>query len=151
MAELITTPRCTHVILHCIDFRIQPVLQNWMLEKDMVGDVDIISTAGSCKNQAVALENLEIACRLHRPEHLWFLQHEDCGAYGGRLAFDSDVAQRQTLLGDMEALARRATKLRRGIRVHQLLVRAGKKGWWVEEVGTVTPSVSVDERADETP
>ena len=71
---------CKATVLHCIDFRIQRFLNEY-LEERFAGSYDRISVAGGVRN--VPLDQFEVSIRLHQPKTIVLIQHEDCGAYGG--------------------------------------------------------------------
>ena len=76
---------CKATVLHCIDFRIQRFLNEY-LEERFAGSYDRISVAGGVRN--VPLDQFEVSIRLHQPKTIVLIQHEDCGAYGGSKEFD---------------------------------------------------------------
>ena len=80
---------CEALVIHCIDFRIQ-VFLNEYLEERFSGTYDRVAVAGGVK--ILPLEQCEVSVRLHDPKTIVLIQHEDCGAYGGSEA-----------LGDFEA------------------------------------------------
>ena len=64
------------------------------METKFPNGYDLISVAGGVKRLAsdplennFVLEQLKISDRLHKPEVIVLIQHEDCGAYGGSKAF----------------------------------------------------------------
>jgi len=80
---------CEVLVIHCIDFRIQGFLNEY-LEGRFPGAYDRVAVAGGVK--ALPLEQCEVSVRLHNPNIILLIQHEDCGAYGG-----------SEELGDLEA------------------------------------------------
>jgi len=86
---------CKAVVLHCIDFRFQQVL-NGHFDKEFPEGYDLVSVAGGVKELVdkgdtndFLLEQVKISCKLHHPQNIVLIQHEDCGAYGGSGAFKS--------------------------------------------------------------
>ncbi|MDP3982164.1 MAG: hypothetical protein Q8P70_01280 [bacterium] len=87
---------CEAVAVRCIDFRIQKFLNAYLDEK-FPGSYDCLSLAGGVKHLLddgeeynTALHNLRISHSLHYPSRIVLIQHEDCGAYGGCVAFEND-------------------------------------------------------------
>lgn len=102
---------CKYLILHCMDYRLQPVIEEWKKTKGLSGDVDVMSIAGSCKdlaNYAVGtcesnfvMAMITLAYEKHGVRNIILTQHEDCGAYGGKTAFANDDAEKAKVVGDM--------------------------------------------------
>ncbi|MDP2641118.1 MAG: hypothetical protein Q8P39_01060 [Candidatus Yanofskybacteria bacterium] len=84
---------CKAVAVHCIDFRIQKYL-NTYLDTRYPENYDLLSLAGGIKHllddgeqNNVELGDLLVSDRLHHPDTIILIQHEDCGAYGGSQTF----------------------------------------------------------------
>lgn len=82
---------CSTLVLHCIDFRLGRAIKEWLHEKGLLGDVDIVSVAGAAKNivephapsdREFVLRQIEISKRLHNINTVVLMNHTDCGAYG---------------------------------------------------------------------
>ena len=91
---------CEAVVLHCIDFRFRKSLYEFLMKRFPRG-YDLISAAGSVKrllqdgpDNNFVLEQLQTSDRLHSPQTIVLLQHEDCGAYGGSKAFQDFEVER---------------------------------------------------------
>ena len=60
---------------------------NGYFDKEFLGEYDLISVAGGAKGiverEDYLFNQMAISCRLHSPENIVLIQHEDCGAYGG--------------------------------------------------------------------
>ena len=88
------THTCKGVALHCIDFRFRKRLEEFLHERFLNDDYDLIVVAGSVKSLAgerdgsgFLTEQFDTSLRLHAPSIIVRMQHEDCGAYGGSAAF----------------------------------------------------------------
>lgn len=90
---------CDNLIIHCIDFRFIKAINAFMNDHQLTGNCDVISVAGGVKNlvepsdpadKAVLLKQIELSKKLHGISVVYLVNHEDCGAYGGRGAFESD-------------------------------------------------------------
>ena len=91
---------CEALVLHCIDFRFRKSLSKYLIECFPEG-YDLIAVAGGVKRLLTdgtennfLLDQLRISNRLHNPEKIVLLQHEDCGAYGGSKAFQDFEIER---------------------------------------------------------
>lgn len=89
---------CKYWLARCMDYRLWQPIHEWVTKKDMVGDCDLISLGGTLKeligdNEEVKkylLDQIGIAYNLHGSREGFVLDHMDCGAWGGRAAFDFD-------------------------------------------------------------
>ncbi|MDQ5927702.1 MAG: hypothetical protein QG633_140 [Patescibacteria group bacterium] len=89
---------CSTLVLHCIDYRFGKAKKQYLEEKGLLGDCDIVAIAGAAKNIAspsepsdteMILRQVDIAQRLHGISNVVVINHTDCGAYGGKSAFAS--------------------------------------------------------------
>lgn len=105
---------CKTLIIHCIDFRFGDAIKNYLKEKNLLGDCDIVSVAGAAKNIAdpkmesdkeFMLRQISISASLHHIKEIIIMNHEDCGAYGGRKAFASYDEEKNRLTEDMKKAA----------------------------------------------
>jgi len=78
VAELI----CEAVVVHCIDYRLQNFLNDWLTKRFGIQNYDRISWAGGVKDFIYVREQIDIARRLHKVKKVILINHEDCGAYG---------------------------------------------------------------------
>lgn len=83
-------PQIKAVIITCIDYRIQSVVDNWIKDNNYTGGFDRISIAGVTKNmvkpiqtrlRATLLRELGLSIKLHNPQKIILMDHEDCGAF----------------------------------------------------------------------
>jgi len=107
---------CTHAIVHCMDFRLNPSIQNYLLDHDLVNTTDIISVAGAVKDineseNGFVEGQIELSVRLHQISTLLLLNHTDCGAYGGSDKFETKDEEKEFHLGELrKAQAKLKTK-----------------------------------------
>lgn len=80
---------CKYLVVHCIDFRLQKSIKDYLEKNGLLGDCDIVSIAGAVKNSDFLLEQLDISVNLHGVQEVVLVNHTDCGAYGGSGAFGS--------------------------------------------------------------
>lgn len=89
---------CDNLIIHCIDFRFIKAINAFMDAQELTENCDIISIAGGVKNlvepsdpadRTVLLKQIELSKKLHGISAVYLVNHEDCGAYGGKQAFES--------------------------------------------------------------
>ena len=78
MVELI----CDAVVVHCIDYRLQGFLNDWLTKRFGIKNYDRISWAGGVKDLIYIRGQIDIAHRLHKIKKAVLINHEDCGAYG---------------------------------------------------------------------
>lgn len=90
---------CSTLVLTCIDFRFQQSIHDWMESNSIMGDHDRVGIAGGVLNlthpeqeqyRSLILKQIEISWNLHHIKKIILINHEDCGAYGGKTAFGSD-------------------------------------------------------------
>jgi carbonic anhydrase len=101
---------CSTLILHCIDFRFGIAIKQYLEEKNLLGDRDIVAVAGAAKNLAspklptdkeFIMRQIEISTSLHGITQIILMNHTDCGAYGGRSAFPSREEEEKTHFEEM--------------------------------------------------
>lgn len=70
------------IVIHCIDFRFQKFIDEW-LKKNMADyKFDRVGLAGGVFDFYTILKQVEISNRLHLIKKVVLINHEDCGAYG---------------------------------------------------------------------
>ncbi|MBI2124079.1 MAG: hypothetical protein HYU04_02500 [Candidatus Wildermuthbacteria bacterium] len=99
---------CKALVIHCIDFRFRKSLAEF-LEVRFGDSYDLVSIAGGVKrlvqdplDNNFILEQVKISDRLHKPEVILLIQHEDCGAYGGSVAFGDFSTEQETQNQELE-------------------------------------------------
>ena len=85
------TPLCEHMIVSCIDYRIQKHVTNYGREH-LGGTYDYLCHAGATKDLNRTLEQIDMAVELHGVRHVTLIHHENCGAYGELGSLDRHVA-----------------------------------------------------------
>lgn len=100
--------KAKYCIVTCIDFRLQKAYADFMRSHEMPGESDIISLAGCTRDLVKPLEEwhrdslmrqLELSVKLHDPDTIIFMDHQDCGGY----AQDGTIPQGLTLEDDKRA------------------------------------------------
>lgn len=89
---------CRAALLKCMDFRLGPKTCQFLNEKGLSGDTDMISVAGAAKDIAAnpegfVMEQVKLSVGLHSINTLYIMHHSDCGAYGGASKFESPEAE----------------------------------------------------------
>lgn len=99
---------CKALVIHCIDFRFRKSLAEF-LEQRFGDSYDLVSVAGGVKrlvqdplDNNFILEQIKISDKLHKPEVILLIQHEDCGAYGGSVAFGDFSTEQETQNQELE-------------------------------------------------
>ena len=73
---------CEAVVVHCIDFRLQQFLNEWLEKRFGKQNYDRISWAGGVREFAIVQTQIRLSARLHNVKIAILINHEDCGAYG---------------------------------------------------------------------
>jgi hypothetical protein len=73
---------CEAVVVHCMDFRLQHFLNEWLSRRFGIKNYDRISWAGGVREFAIIQTQIETSRRLHGVKKAILINHEDCGAYG---------------------------------------------------------------------
>jgi len=73
---------CEAVVVHCIDFRLQHFLNNWLTQRFGIQNYDRVSWAGGVREFAIVQGQIQTSARLHSVKKVILINHEDCGAYG---------------------------------------------------------------------
>lgn len=88
---------CTTLLIRCIDFRLTKPIHTWLESQGLSDQCDVVSWAGSAQNLSNGLDQaqdilgqIKLAKKLHQIERVIIMNHGDCGAYGGRSAFDTE-------------------------------------------------------------
>lgn len=98
-----------------MDFRFGSAIKNYLVDKHVLDDCDIVSLAGAAKNLAspstdsdrdTILRQIEISHRLHNITSVLLINHTDCGAYGGVAAFANTDEEQTTHTQDLSSAAR---------------------------------------------
>jgi len=99
--------KCKYAMVQCIDFRFREETERFATKLFGTADYDLYSWPGSAKKIAddaireITLAQLAVCADLHSAEKIVLVSHTDCGAYGGKDAFDNVEAERQKLTDDL--------------------------------------------------
>jgi len=118
-----------------MDFRLPEELIKFMRERGLLGDCDLPGLAGAAKtiadptapeHQATAMDQIDLAVRLHGVRTVILMNHTDCGAYGGKEAFTTGEQERKRHTVDLKKA--RGIILRRfpGVEVQTFLAVVGE-------------------------
>jgi Putative carbonic anhydrase len=121
--------KCSNLLLHCMDYRIQQTIEKWIHDNNYIGDIDRISFGGPCSNKEFALKNIQICCAVHGVTNVFLSQHEDCAGYGGHDAFPSIEAEHNVLTSDMMDLKSQVKQMFPEVNVITLLVQEDGDEW----------------------
>lgn len=95
------------VLLTCIDFRFHKYVQKWLEDNNYLGHIDEVSVAGATRDLVKPLESFhkdalmrqfEISVKLHQPDEIILLDHQDCGGY----AMDGTIPSAQEVEADKQ-------------------------------------------------
>lgn len=85
---------CEAIVISCLDFRFQPIIQRWIEEHYDPGKYDRVAYAGGVKNWDLIYSQIVFARQVHKIETVILINHEDCRAYG-------EAGTPQRLIGDL--------------------------------------------------
>ncbi len=74
--------QCEALIVHCMDYRLQKNLDQWIVSCYGEGNYDRISLAGSVHDYEMVLKYVQLAVKVHSITKVALINHEDCRAYG---------------------------------------------------------------------
>lgn len=131
---------CSSALVRCIDFRLGTVIRDYLNEKKLYGDVDIISVAGAGKDIAQSDESfpegqIDLSKKLHHIKTVILMHHTDCGAYGGREAFVSKEEEHAQHVGDMKNARDKLVAKYPELKVHMVLIHLEEdETTYIEEI-----------------
>ena len=70
------------IVVHCMDFRLQKSINDWLQGTFGVGEYDRLSVAGSVFDLDFVMKQVKLSHDLHEIKKVVLINHEDCGAYG---------------------------------------------------------------------
>lgn len=86
---------CDAIVVCCIDFRFQKFIRNWTDENLKDKTFDMVGFAGSTKDLATVMNQVDISVRLHHIKQVVLIHHEECGAYGAESTPERHAADLQ--------------------------------------------------------
>jgi len=126
---------CQNLLIHCMDFRLQKDIKNWMEEKGILGDTDLVSVAGAGKEllsseyRDFLLKQIRLSKELHQMKKVILMSHTDCGAYGGRAPFLGDLQKEEEKhLSDMNNMASMIKESFPDLEVKMVLLKMSDNG-----------------------
>ncbi len=72
------------IVVHCMDFRLQKSINDWLQGTFGVGEYDRLSVAGSVFDLDFVMKQVKLSHDLHEIKKVVLINHEDCGAYGAQ-------------------------------------------------------------------
>ena len=78
---------CSHLLVRCMDFRLEGPIHEYLKQHRLVGKTDIISLPGGIKDlvangrESVTIQQICMAVELHGVSNIMLMNHSDCGAY----------------------------------------------------------------------
>lgn len=125
------------LLIHCIDFRFIKNKKEWMEKEELLGTCDVVSLAGASQNivapkneadKELVFRQIEIARRLHSISEVVLMNHSDCGAYGGKKAFQNESAEEDKHISDMREARAEILKKFPDLKVRLVLACIGEEG-----------------------
>jgi carbonic anhydrase len=74
--------QCETLVVHCMDYRLQGYLNQWLENNLPARSYDRVAIAGGVYDVYDVIRQMDIAIRLHKIKKVVLINHEDCGAYG---------------------------------------------------------------------
>ncbi len=102
---------CQAIVISCMDFRLHNALHLRTDEKFGCHGYDLVHVAGgggailSQDSMELVLKQIGLSVKLHGVKEVVLVNHEDCGAYGGKKMFANDQEERRKHRDDLEAAA----------------------------------------------
>jgi len=99
------------LVISCIDFRLHDALHQRANAKLGPKCYDLIHVAGGGRSfldedaASYMLRQVGLSVKLHGTSEVVLVNHEDCGAYGGKAAFTDDHTERQHHHTDLQQAA----------------------------------------------
>ena len=96
--------QCNNLIIHCMDFRFTKAIKDFMEDEGIMGDCDTVTIAGGVKSliepmsgehHATLKDQIDLSKKLHGIKNIYFINHTDCGAYGGKAAFANSTEEKE--------------------------------------------------------
>ena len=93
---------CQALMISCIDFRLVEVINSFAKTEGLADNYDHLKIAGSALSLArptgesirnFLLDQIAVSLNSHQARVVYIINHEDCGAYGGKAACESDQAE----------------------------------------------------------
>ncbi len=119
---------CKYFIAHCIDFRFQKAIKDYLEKNGLLGDCDIVSVAGGVKDSDFILKQLDISVSLHKSHETVLINHIDCGAYGGSGKFSSFEAERNFHIKELEKTKTQILEKYPSLKVKTMLAKIAPSG-----------------------
>lgn len=101
---------CDNLLIRCMDFRLNKMFKDFAAA-EFDDNYDLISVAGGAKaivaeeTSAAILAMIELFQYKHGGKTVYLTSHLDCGAYGGKAAFQSYNQEKQAILADLNQAA----------------------------------------------
>lgn len=104
----------SNLVVHCADGRLMTDIYEWLQNKDVVGHCDELSFAGGCKDlvspqkesdRDYFLRQIGKLRELHGTQRIFLMNHTDCGAYGGKNAFENETHEIKKHVSDLHEAA----------------------------------------------
>ncbi len=73
--------RARLLVVACVDVRFVDALVDWLRAEGVRGAYDLRTHEGAALRVDDWLQSAVLLDRLHRPEAVWIVDHEDCGGY----------------------------------------------------------------------
>jgi len=128
-----TSQECKALVFCCSDFRLVEPIKNWLDEKHLASNYDLVSVSGGVSKLDSIKENflvkqIEAAIAEHNISEVFLIAHNDCSAHGGRGSFDSSEAENDFYLLNLQKTKEKINSLFPEIQVKNVLVKINPLG-----------------------
>jgi hypothetical protein len=135
--------KANNCVIYCIDFRFHKSIEEWLSKEGFIGDTDFIVIAGASRDLVKPMEKfhkdailreIEISVKLHDPDNIIFIDHQDCGGYSQ----DGTIPSGLPLKDDME-LHHEYSKIAHEI-LKEIFPSKTIKTYYAELTGEIVPN-----------
>lgn len=110
-----------------MDFRLAKPINDYLADRNLLGDGDIVSIAGATKNLDFVLGQIDTSIGLHGAKEIIICHHTDCGAYK-EMQFSSFEKEREFQIGEMEKAKKAISDKYPDLKIKMLLAKIMPSG-----------------------
>jgi len=134
---------CSHLLVRCMDFRLNKKIIDWLTENGILSVTDFISIAGACKDLVIypfssesryLMSMIDLAITKHGVRTIILTQHQDCVGYGGQACFATEKDEKNHLIADLKKVKAHILQKHAQLVIKMFLICKKDKNWFFEEV-----------------
>lgn len=128
---------CKALIIKCMDFRLTKPIAEFLEEREIMGNCDVVSIAGAAKSiinpnkeseKEFVLKLIDSSQKLHNIDEVWLISHTDCGAYGGSENFNSAEEEKNQYIQDMKQARQEILNNHPELEIKMILAKLSSSG-----------------------